>query len=126
VWQRARFDKATRPEHHVILECDGTPVGCVCLLEKADELQLVRLFVLPAFQNRGIGSGVLAELIHEADQRGLPISLRVLPVNPAQRLYERYGFARVDAGSADDPHYTMMRPPRAYRKAEAPAEPPTR
>jgi GNAT superfamily N-acetyltransferase len=99
----------------VILECDGTPAGCVCVLRQPDEYRLVRLFVLPAFQNRGIGSGVLSELIREADTRGLPIHLRVLPVNPAKRLYERFGFAPVDAGNADDPHYTMVRPPRAVR-----------
>jgi GNAT superfamily N-acetyltransferase len=110
-WQRARFDEVTRPEHHVILESNRTPVGCVCLLRQPDELRLVRLFVLPAFQNQGIGSGVLATLTREADERGLPIRLRVLRVNPAQRLYERYGFARVDDGNADDPHIAMVRPP---------------
>jgi N-acetylglutamate synthase-like GNAT family acetyltransferase len=112
-YQRARFDKATRPEHHVILECDGNAVGCLCLRRQSRELELVRLFVLPAFQNRRIGSDILDELTREADERGLTIRLRVLPVNPAQRLYARHGFSRVDAGNADDPHYTMVRPPRA-------------
>ena len=112
-FQRSRFDAVTRPEHHVILECDGKPVGCVCLLRQPEELRLVRLFVLPAFQNRGIGSGILAELTGEADALGLPIRLRVLPVNPAQRLYERHGFTRVEGGNAEDPHYTMVRPPHA-------------
>jgi GNAT superfamily N-acetyltransferase len=111
-WQRARFDRVTRPEYHVILECDGAPVGCVCLVREPNEFRLVRLFVVPAFQNRGIGSGILKELAREADQRGLPIRLRVLPVNPAQRLYERHGFLRVDDDNADDPHYAMVRAPR--------------
>jgi GNAT superfamily N-acetyltransferase len=111
-WQRARFDQVTRPEHHTIIECDGASAGCVCLRREPDELRLIRLFVLPAFQNRGISSGILRELTREADERGLPIHLRVLRVNPAKRLYERHGFVRVDAGTADDPHYTMVRSPR--------------
>lgn len=112
VYQRSRFDERTRREHHEILEDDGKPVGCVCVLRRPDEFQLVRLYVLPEFQNRGIGSGVLAALSREADERGLPIRLRVLPVNPAQRLYERHGFTRVNTGASDDPHYTMTRSPR--------------
>src|SRR3954469_21574025 len=81
--QRKRFDEVTRPEHHTILEFDKSPIGCVCLLRTPEELRLVRLFVLPAFQRRGIGTKVLRECIAEANHHNLPIRLRVLRVNPA-------------------------------------------
>jgi GNAT superfamily N-acetyltransferase len=106
--QRQRFDGATRAEDHSIIELEGLPVGCLCLKKSDVELCLVRLFVLPEFQNRGLGTRILREVLEVADQHRLPVRLRVLRVNPARRLYERHGFAVV---GESETHYSMTRPP---------------
>ena len=105
--QRKRFDEVTRAQDHSILELDGQPIGCVCCREMDGELRLIRLMILPAYQNRGIGTQILREILAFADHRRLPVRLRVLRVNPARRLYERHGFVM---GQASETHYTMFRP----------------
>ena len=75
-----------------IMELDGRPIG-ILKVERIDtHIQLHQLFILPEYQNRGIGSRLLEDLLAEARRIGLPVRLRVLRVNPAKNLYERYGF----------------------------------
>ena len=44
------------------------------------------------FQRRGIGTEVVNALIEEAAHAGQAITLGVVKINPALRLYERLGF----------------------------------
>ena len=104
--QRARFDSSTVPGTHEIIELGGDPVGCQWIRRHPDALELVRLYVLPAFQGRGIGTHLLSRLCDHARQLGLPVRLRVLRVNPAQALYRRLGFAVVQE---TDTHLYMER-----------------
>jgi predicted GNAT family acetyltransferase len=48
--------------------------------------------VTPAFRGRGIGTGLLEELIAEAGASGRSLSVHVERQNPARSLYERLGF----------------------------------
>lgn len=56
---------------------------------------LMQIQLAPAWQGRGIGAAVIDELIGQARQDGLPVTLSVLKGNPARRLYERLGFVIV-------------------------------
>lgn len=72
--------------------------------ERVGRLRVVRTFerhfiggiqILPAQQNKGIGTAVIAQLLAEARERGLPLELNVHKHNPdAERLYTRLGFHR--------------------------------
>jgi GNAT superfamily N-acetyltransferase len=54
--------------------------------------------VVPASRGRGIGGALLGALLQVARAVGLrAVSLNVEAGNPAQRLYERYGFVQVGA-----------------------------
>lgn len=101
VSQRARFDKVTRVEDHKIVEASGKPIGCICALEREHELHIVRIFLVPEYQRRGIGTRIVADLLLSARKRGVPARLRVLKVNPARRLYERLGFDIIDETETD-------------------------
>jgi ribosomal protein S18 acetylase RimI-like enzyme len=90
--QRARFFESTRPETHEVVECECRRIGCLKVERRPNEIRLQRVFLLPEFQNRGIGSRLVRELLSEARSGGLPIRLRVFKVNPAQDLYRRLGF----------------------------------
>ena len=68
----------------------GEKVAYYCLSRQEGQWELDDLYVLPQFQNQGIGSGILSKCISEADA---PIFLYVFTKNTgAIRLYERYGF----------------------------------
>jgi ribosomal protein S18 acetylase RimI-like enzyme len=72
---------------------DGAPAGRLYVARGADEIRVVDIAVAPAFRGRGIGSGLLRELLAEADAAGKRVSIHVERSNPALRLYERLGFA---------------------------------
>jgi GNAT superfamily N-acetyltransferase len=104
--QRKRFDEVTRAADHSIVELDSEPIGCLCVKQSETEVRLIRLFILPEFQRRGLGTRILEEVLASADKSGLPVSLRVLRVNPARRLYERHGFV---VAEQNETHYMMIR-----------------
>jgi GNAT superfamily N-acetyltransferase len=87
-WDEAATRASFRPDTHRIIQHEGEDIGCVALEDRADHLDLKKLYVLPAFQNRGIGTTVLGAIL----AAGKPIRLRGLSVNPARRFYERMGF----------------------------------
>ena len=81
--ERAKFFEATRPGEHQIVECAGEPIGCLKVQRSSSEFKLNRVFLLPAFQGRGIGSELVRDLVMEAHSAGLPVRLRVFKINPA-------------------------------------------
>src|SRR2546421_4855528 len=85
---RASFDPAT----HRIIQCDDQDIGCLALHERSDHLDLDKLYILPAYQNRGIGTRLIKDIIAQAAAAEKPVRLSVLAVNPARRFYERAGF----------------------------------
>ena len=105
---KAKFHAKTNPATHDIIELDGEPIGCRWLRPQPGALELVRLYILPEYQGRGIGTHVLSLLLLEAKEAGLPVALRVLKGNPARRLYERHGF-RVTR-EIETHHYMEARP----------------
>lgn len=76
---------------------DGVVAGLLAVEDESEELWLVKLYLRPACQGRGLGSALLGQLQDQARAAGQRIRLRVLKANPrARALYERHGFAVVD------------------------------
>jgi GNAT superfamily N-acetyltransferase len=75
-----------------IIELEGEDIGAISVERHATHIQLAQLYILPAHQNRGIGTSILRDLIREGRQGGKPVRLRIVAANPARRLYEREGF----------------------------------
>lgn len=59
------------------------------MTEQENEIPLASIRLLPKFQNRGIGTKIILDLIEKSNK---PVKLKVLKVNPARKLYERLGF----------------------------------
>jgi ribosomal protein S18 acetylase RimI-like enzyme len=93
VSRRERFDQSTEPLTHEVVEVEGEPVGCQWIRRHPDALELVRLYLLPAAQGRGIGTYLMTHLCRQAAELGLAVRLRVLHGNPAMSLYRRLGFS---------------------------------
>jgi GNAT superfamily N-acetyltransferase len=111
------FDEAThmagfadrfRPEEVRIVVQDGKDVGWLQVSETDDEIFLKQVFLQPESQGRGIGSGLVMDLIERGRRVGKPVRLGVVKINRAVRLYERLGFGIV---SEDHLKFYMERSP---------------
>ena len=79
--------------NHQIVDCEGQAVGCVAYRLTDQYLRLNRIFLNPAFQNRGLGARILREITSLADSLGLATKLEVLVTNnSALKFYLREGF----------------------------------
>jgi ribosomal protein S18 acetylase RimI-like enzyme len=107
-WQEARFNETFDPLLFLIIEKDGEPIGHISVQRPGNEIFLAAIQIAPEWQNQGIASQLIKDLLSESDQSQLPVKLQVLKGNPARRLYERLGFVY----TGDTPtHYLMSRDP---------------
>jgi ribosomal protein S18 acetylase RimI-like enzyme len=93
-WQ----ERLSGHETMLVAVLSGALVGSVSIEEKEDQPGLLHLYALgvsPAFQNRGIGSAIVAHVEAEAARRGLAgVFMGVALENGgARRLYERLGYS---------------------------------
>ncbi len=95
-WDSERFCKTFDPRLVQIILYNEVEVGMLQTSLRDYELYLGNLLILPAFQNRGIGTAVIDHVLEQAKVLGLPTRLQVLKKNPARRLYERLGFQVVE------------------------------
>lgn len=93
---RSRIRDSFEPSTHRLVHVDGQLAGLLAAKEHAEHVQLVKVFLLPPFQGRGIGTRLVRQVMAQAASQGRPVRLRVLRVNPAQRLYLRLGFVITD------------------------------
>lgn len=81
------------PETHELVVVSGQTAGLIARELEPGHIWLVKLYLLPAYRNMGLGSAVLAHVLQEAHALGKLVRLRVLRVNTrAKRFYERHGF----------------------------------
>ncbi|WP_090334221.1 N-acetyltransferase [Nitrosomonas sp. Nm51] len=86
-WETKKID--------IILK-QNKPVGMFIIEQQGDYLWLDELQIEPQYQNQGIGTAVILQLICRARKLGLPLRLRVLHANlGAFRLYQKLGFQKI-------------------------------
>jgi ribosomal protein S18 acetylase RimI-like enzyme len=90
--QSGQFFMSYPQAQNSIILWNGDPIGRILIDRGETEFTLVDIALFPAHRNRGIGTGLLKELIAEAGEGGKPIQLHVVSSNSAKRLYERLGF----------------------------------
>jgi ribosomal protein S18 acetylase RimI-like enzyme len=108
--QAAGFEQQWELTQVRIITLNGSDVGWLQSFTKEDGLFIGQLFVEGPFQRRGVGTGVMNRLIGQAAALNQAVSLSVVKINPALRLYERLGF-RVT--HEDDQKVYMRRDPDA-------------
>lgn len=106
--QQQRFTAAFNPALSQIIVVGDQDVGELTLEERNDELYLKGIYIVPAYQNRGVGTAVLHHLLAQAQTRRQPVTLRVFKMNPARQLYERLGFIII---GESEPYYMMKYEP---------------
>lgn len=90
--QARRFREAFDPTHRQIVIVDGRPAGVLQVDDLPRAVFLANVEIDPAHQRRGVGTALVESVLDRARTLGLPVTLQVLRVNPARRLYERLGF----------------------------------
>ena len=83
----------------------GKSVGMFILDRKNDYLWLDEIQIDPQYQNQGIGTEIIVQLILRARKQNLPLRLRVLHANKgAYRLYQKLGFQQISHAE----HHNVM------------------
>ena len=82
-WQQKKPD---------IITYDGKLIGTIATIESEDCIEIGQFFILPDYQNKGIGTHLLKSILDKADQLGKNVTLRFLKNNPVKSLYVRNGF----------------------------------
>jgi GNAT superfamily N-acetyltransferase len=58
-------------------------------------IRIIDIAILPDWRNKGIGAGILKDLMAKAKESDLPLSIHVESFNPAKKLYLRLGFEMI-------------------------------
>ncbi|UCB42897.1 MAG: GNAT family N-acetyltransferase [Dehalococcoidales bacterium] len=95
--QRAFHARDWEEKKPMIISYNGEPIGTIYIGDNDDFIEVGQFFVLPEYQNKGIGTYVLRQVTDRADQSGRAVKLAYLKNNPVASLYKRHGFQAVDA-----------------------------
>lgn len=86
----------------LIILCGNARSGRMVVNHAGDEIRLVDIALLPAFQNQGLGARLVGGLIAEAKESGKPVRVSVFKPSRAAVFYQRLGFAKTgEAGLYD-------------------------
>jgi len=81
--------------YQIVLK-DGDSVGRLYIARKPSEIKILDLTVLPSHRNKGIGSQLMSEILSEANIAGKRVLIWVEQSSPAQELFKRLGFAKIE------------------------------
>ena len=102
--------KNKRPK---IILYDKQSIGTIYINENKDHIEIEQFILKSEFQNQGIGSYILKDIMNKADSSELTIKLMYLRQNPVASLYSRMGFQVV---KDDDEFIWVERKPERSAK----------
>ena len=102
--QSEQFYSGFPLERGRVILVGGEIIGAIDTERRGDGWFLNNIEIAPEWQNRGIGTALVRDLLARAQAEGCPTHLGCLKVNPARRLYERLGFEVVGETAT---HYLM-------------------
>jgi ribosomal protein S18 acetylase RimI-like enzyme len=95
--QRREYDARFPDAEYDVILIDGEPAGRIWIGRREDEIRLLDIAILTAFQNRGAGTMLLRKLMDEAKVTGKRLRHMVFVLNnDAHRFYERLGFVVIE------------------------------
>ena len=89
------------------------PVGRLYVDRRKDDIRIIDIALLTKFRRQKIGSKIMKQLMAEADEKNVTLSLHVEHNNPAMGLYDRLGFVKKELVGI---YYFMERPPASKKK----------
>jgi GNAT superfamily N-acetyltransferase len=94
--QRRSYRQRYPNSEHRIVTVHGEDAGRIWVNYREDEVRLIDVMLLPAYQGRGVGTVLLDRVKDEARHLGAPLRHMVHADNySAQQFYRRLGFREV-------------------------------
>jgi len=95
--QRKEYDTRFPDARYEVVLVDDQPAGRIWIGEDDTQIRLLDIGLLEEFQNRGVGTFLVKQLIAEAVAKNKPLRHTVFVLNNnAQRFYERLGFVTIE------------------------------
>ena len=95
--QRQEYDTRYPTARYQVILVNDQPAGRIWVGEDDAQIRLLDIGLLEEFQNRGVGTYLLKQLIAEAGERNKPLRHMVFVLNNnAHRFYERLGFVVIE------------------------------
>ncbi|HET9712356.1 MAG TPA: GNAT family N-acetyltransferase, partial [Pyrinomonadaceae bacterium] len=95
--QKQEYDARYPDARYDVILVDGVPAGRIWVGADETQIRLLDIAVIPEFQNRGVGTYLLRQLIDEAGLTGKALRHMVFILNEnASRFYERLGFKTIE------------------------------
>lgn len=94
--QQRLHQRRFRPSETQIIMHGDLDIGLLAIDRYPDHVHLRQIFILPGAQSCGIGSHLVKQILEDAEQEHVPVTLRVLKVSHRARdFYARLGFRTV-------------------------------
>ena len=91
--QRQEYQTRFPDARYDVIVVDGNPAGRMWVASDATQIRLLDIAITPEYQNQGVGSVLVRQLMEEARQQKKPLRHMVFVLNDnALRFYERLGF----------------------------------
>jgi len=104
--QQQFHERRFKAQDFRVINLKGADVGIMAVVVTPECLKVNQLFLLPEYQNMGIGRECMSLVLDEAHQLGKPVHLQVLKVNlRAQAFFRKLGFEAIDES---DTHIVMQ------------------
>jgi len=111
-FQRDFFSRYLQTLEFQIIVIKDKDVGIVAFSRNKISINIDEIQLLPEYQNRGIGTLILSDIIASAQKAKIEITLRVLKVNYiAQKFYDKLGFEKI---GDTETHFLLRRKPILY------------
>lgn len=75
-----------------VILMEGQPIGRLYIHRRENEIRIIDISLLPEYRRQRIGSTLLNDILAEAGNSNLPVTIHVERFNPALNLYSRLGF----------------------------------
>ncbi|HET7113063.1 MAG TPA: GNAT family N-acetyltransferase [Pyrinomonadaceae bacterium] len=100
-WQFERQEEEYKQRYpdarYDVILVDGVPAGRMWVGVDDKQIRLLDIAIVPEFQNRGVGTQLLRQLMVEAKQANKTLRHMVFVLNDnAHRFYERLGFVTIE------------------------------
>jgi ribosomal protein S18 acetylase RimI-like enzyme len=95
--QKKEYETRYPDARYDLILVDGVPAGRIWVGADDTQIRLLDIAVISEFQNRGVGTHLLRQLIDEATRDNKPLRHMVFVLNEnAFRFYERLGFKTIE------------------------------
>jgi ribosomal protein S18 acetylase RimI-like enzyme len=94
--QDAYYREVYPDAEYLVVLLQDIPVGRLYVRRAGGEIRIIDLALLPEYRNRGVGTGLLREILTEGERGNVPVTIHVERMNPALNLYQRLGFRLVE------------------------------